>query len=355
MSTTLYCREGNSDKVYQAAIEPAGDRHIVTIAYGRRGATLQTGIKTPNPVTLEEAQKIHAKLVASKLSKGYTPAEDGTPYQTTGNEGRDSGIRPQLLNPVDVSELPRLLADTRHVLQEKHDGRRMLVRRHLGEVIGINRRGLHVALPEPIAAAALALPVDCLIDGEAVGDVLHAFDLLEIAGHDVRQRGYLNRFAGLLRLLGPDDAIRPVSTVTEPADKEAMFQTLRATGSEGVVFKDMDSTFTAGRPSSGGSQLKFKFVTSASFIVAGINRQRSVALVLLNGSERVPAGNVTIPANHDIPQMGTVVEVRYLHAFRQSGSIYQPVYLGPRDDIPVDDCAVSQLKFKAEPVESAVA
>jgi bifunctional non-homologous end joining protein LigD len=46
--------------------------------------------------------------------------------------------------------------------------------------------------------------------------------------------------------------------------------------------------------------------------------------------------------------MGTVAEVRYLHAFAQSGAIYQPVYLGPRDDIPVEECTVDQLKFKQE-------
>ena len=42
--------------------------------------------------------------------------------------------------------------------------------------------------------------------------------------------------------------------------------------------------------------------------------------------------NVTIPPSHDIPKPGTVVEVRYLYAFRQSGAIYQPCYLGEREE-----------------------
>jgi len=72
-----------------------------------------------------------------------------------------------------------------------------------------------------------------------------------------------------------------------------------------------------------------------------------VALGLLDGEGRpVPAGNVTIPPNHDIPQMGTVSEVRYLYALRESGAVYQPVYLGPRDDIPTEECTADQLKFK---------
>lgn len=346
MPTTLYYREGNSDKVYQADIESAGDGFHVTFAYGRRGATLQTGTKTTKPVSREEAGAIAAKLIASKLAKGYTPAAAGTPYHAPDNEGRDSGIRPQLLNSVEESELPRLLGDSRHVLQEKHDGKRMLVRKLGKDVHGINRRGLIVALPQPIAEAALCIPVDFLIDGEAVGDVLLAFDLLQVKGNDVRNRSYLDRFTGLLRLLDATGAIRPVSTVVEPKNKQAMFDTLRATGAEGIVFKDMDSRFQPGRPSSGGPHLKFKFVTTASFIVGEINHRRSVTLVLLNEDKRVPAGNVTIPPDHDIPAPGDTVEVRYLYAFEKSGCIYQPVYRGKRDDIDPAACDVRQLRYK---------
>jgi bifunctional non-homologous end joining protein LigD len=116
-----------------------------------------------------------------------------------------------------------------------------------------------------------------------------------------------------------------------------------------VVIKDSDSTYTSGRPASGGPHLKFKFVETASFIVTGHNQKRSVTLGLYDGDEVVGAGNVTIPPNHAIPQVGTVVETRYLHAYRESGKIFQPIYLGKRDDIPAEECTVKQLKFKQEP------
>jgi len=59
---------------------------------------------------------------------------------------------------------------------------------------------------------------------------------------------------------------------------------------------------------------------------------------------------VTIPPNHDIPSPGSVVECRYLYAFKESGSIYQPVYLGEREDIRHAECITAQLKYKrAEP------
>jgi bifunctional non-homologous end joining protein LigD len=55
---------------------------------------------------------------------------------------------------------------------------------------------------------------------------------------------------------------------------------------------------------------------------------------------------VTIPLNYEIPQPGQLVECRYLYAHKQSGSIYQPVYLGPRDDVAEHECTTAQLKFK---------
>jgi hypothetical protein len=43
-------------------------------------------------------------------------------------------------------------------------------------------------------------------------------------------------------------------------------------------------------------------------------------------------GSVTIPPSHTVPAAGSIVEVRYLYAY-EGGSLYQPVYLGIRDDI----------------------
>ncbi len=353
-SVSLHFREGSSDKVYQAAIESQNDGYLVSFAYGRRGSTLTTGTKTPQPVPLEQARKVFDKLVQSKLRKGYTPAGDGTPYRQTGDEGRDTGIRPQLLNPVEEREVGRLIRSEKFCLQQKHDGRRMLVLKQGDSITGINRRGLAVALPEPIREAVAAIPCDLLIDGEAVGDTLHAFDLLEFEGTSLRQHRYLDRFKILMGIVR-NPALRWIATPVDPDDKRATYEELRAEGAEGVVFKDIDAPYTPGRPNSGGPQLKFKFVETASFIVAGRNgTKRSVGLELVSAEgKRVAAGNVTIPANHEVPAKGDVVEVRYLYGHRESGAVYQPVYLGLRDDIPADECMVDHLKFKAEPLAAA--
>jgi bifunctional non-homologous end joining protein LigD len=359
-TTSLYFREGPSDKEYHAAIEPHDGGFIVNFTYGRRGSTLTAGTKTQAPVSLAEATKVFDKLVASKIAKGYRALGGSlTPYQQSGGEGRDTGIRCQLLNPIEKEEVSRLLTDNRHCLQEKHDGRRLLVRKQGDEITGINRRGLIVAIPEPIRLAVAAIPFDVLIDGEAVGETLHAFDLLEADGNDLRPRRYLDRHSGLLMVIPPNQpALRWVSTAVDPNDKIEILEELRQGNREGVVFKDVDAPYSPGRPNSGGTQLKYKFVESASFVVTACNARRSVALGLYNGDSDndndtlVPAGNVTIPPNHPVPEIGEVIEARYLYAYRESGSIYQPVYLGKRTDIPAAECTTDQLKYKSE-TESA--
>jgi ATP-dependent DNA ligase len=351
-STSLYFREGNSDKEYHTAIEPEGEGYIVTFAYGRRGNTLTTGTKTPTIVTLAQATAIHAKLIREKSAKGYSETgesgESAKPYRQSGNEGNDSGIRCQLLNPVERTELMRLITNRTHCLQPKHDGRRLMVRKQGDTITGINRRGLVVAVPDAIREAVEHIPFDILIDGEAVGDTLHAFDLLEVKGNDMRHRRYIDRHAGLLMTIPPNlPALRWVTTTTDPNDKLETFEDIKESGSEGVVFKDMNAPYSPGRPNSGGPQLKFKFVESASFIVTARNEKRSVTLGLFDGDELVGAGNVTIPPNHEVPAVGEIVECRYLYAYRESGSIYQPVYQGKRCDIPATDCTTDQLKYKA--------
>ena len=146
---SLYYREGASDKVYQAAIEPAGNQFVINFAYGRRGTTLTTGTKTTSPVDFTTATNIFSKLVRVKKAKGYTEGENGTPYQHTGKQA--SGVMPQLLNPVEEAEVERLLRDDHFCAQEKFDGRHLLVRKQDEHLAGINKKGLLVGLPQTVA------------------------------------------------------------------------------------------------------------------------------------------------------------------------------------------------------------
>ena len=352
-STTMYYREGASDKVYQASIEPSGELFVVNFAFGRRGSTLNTGTKTTSPVDYATAKTIYDKLVRGKTGKGYTPGEDGTPYHQTDNEQRSTGLLPQLLNPIDENAVRLLVHDTEHCMQEKFDGKRVLLRKNNGAITGTNRRGLTIGLPSSIITSAQQLSGDFIIDGECVGEVLYVFDLLESGGEDLRQSSYKRRLAALTNLLnrltgGQAQYVQLVPTAYKPKDKARMLDQLRQANREGVVFKRLTAPYSAGRPNTGGPQLKHKFYATLSAVVAKVNPQRSVELRLLGKDGWQTAGNVTVPSNHAIPIVGTVVEIRYLYAFRESGCLYQPTYLGMRKDVEHHECIAAQLKFKAQ-------
>ena len=345
-TTTLYYREGSSDKVYQCQIEQAGERFVVNFAYGRRGGTLNTGTKTNVPVNYDDAKRIFDKLVKEKRSKGYTEGESGTPYQHS--DQQPSGTLPQLLNSIDESQVLNLMNDDNWCMQEKQDGRRLIVQKRGQDIIGINKKGNTVGLALPLFDVVRGFDADVTIDGESIGDNLFAFDLLELDGVDIRSWPYRERLAALMNLLFSiqQRSIKLVETAFTTPQKLALLHELKAGKREGIVFKQVFSAYTPGRPNSGGNQLKHKFVATLSAVVAKVNAKRSVELQLIGQDGWVSCGNVTIPANHKIPQAGQVVEIRYLYCFKESGMLFQPVYLGPRDDVDDTECLTSQLKFK---------
>lgn len=347
ISSRLFYKDGSSDKEYHAAVNVVEGGYTVTFAYGRRGSVLQAGSKTSSPVALEKAVQIYDKLIAEKTSKGYTPDGSGAAFAMTENASRVSGLVPQLLNAIDESDAAKHLVDDAWCLQEKFDGKRIMAAVTGGKAEGSNRKGLYVSMPQEIADALSALP-DCILDGELIGDGYVVFDLLAHTGEDIRHHGYAERHRRLTDTIGCLPGVRVAEAAWDTETKTALFRKIAAAGGEGVVFKRVDAKSIAGRPASGGSQVKCKFYATCTCLVAAQNDQRSVKLQLFDDARKpVGVGNVTIPVNKAIPPAGALVEIRYLYAYR-GGSLYQPQYLGERDDLDRDACRLSQLKYRPD-------
>jgi bifunctional non-homologous end joining protein LigD len=348
--TNLYYRDGRSDKVYQVQLDHVDGGFVVNFQFGRRGSSLQSGTKTPEPVPYETASRIYGRLLAEKKAKGYTVSETGTPYQNPAQVDRQSTVLPQLLNAIDEPEARRMIDDVAWVMQEKKDGIRLLVEKS-GEIVrAMNRKGQFIGLSQAIERAVRSLNCNALLDGEAVGDVYWVFDLLEFRGEDLRALGVSSRLTALTMLLETSlkaDDVRLIPSAWTPLLKRATFERLKQERAEGVVFKHVDAKYVPGKPNSGGSHLKFKFTATATCKVLGMNGgKRSVAIAVYQdpGDGFVEVGNVAIPPNYSIPETGALVEVQYLYAY-PGGSLYQPVYLGERKDVDCADSAKS-LKFK---------
>lgn len=342
-------QDDRSNKEYHFQLIETEKGHIVEFQFGGIGKTLQTGTKTTSPVSLEEATKVFDAMTKERLKKRY---EGGETDAKTGFSLSSAQIKkeivllPQLLNEVEDHNI--ILNDDSYVIQEKHNGQRRTAIRTKDGITGGNKLGTAVPLPDSIITS---LPVhDFEIDGEIIGDKLFVFDLLSWHSIDMKKDGFLERHTALSNntIKFNKNIILSRIAVTK-AEKQAMFDELKVRKAEGLVGKKRNAPYKAGRPNSGGDQLKYKFQHTASFIVASHTKgKRSISLELIDESgKRVDVGKVTIPPNKDIPAVESVVEVQYLYMHR-GGSIFQSVYLKPRTVVSIPECKMSQLIYKEE-------
>jgi bifunctional non-homologous end joining protein LigD len=344
-SISLYYKDGKSDKVYHTQIEQEGVGFIVNFQYGRRGATLTGGTKTKEPVNLDVAERAFESLVKEKMGKGYTVGEDGAIFTTEDLGDRVTGIFPQLLNEVEEEDLEEYFLNPNWLMQEKYDGRRLLIKKSSAENIAINKKGLAIFIVKEVMDLIKSVPVDIVVDGEIIGNRYYIFDILEYNGIDLRSKSVQERYDILKNIEEIKDYV-VASYVTEEGKRD-LFKRLKEDGKEGVVFKEIHSTYIPGRPSSGGNQIKFKFWKSATVVVDSIHKtKRSVGVAVYRQNEKVLIGNVTISTKYNIPSINEIVEVVYLYC-TQGDSLYQSKYKGIRDDQVLSDCLYSQLKFKA--------
>jgi len=361
-SIRLFFQEGTSDKVYEATILEDEGKFTVRVAWGRRGAKLNEGAKAVR-VSMDAATRTFDALVREKRSKGYQEITDVVqPAAVAPPEGQGSGSKvtgrrakvgpaAQLLNPIEESELEAFLKDDRIVAQQKIDGMRIVAR--VGhEVIATNREGQLTQIGQAVLEGLRYLPHDTIVDGEVVGDELWLFDLLQVGGADVRAKGYLERWTLLEEELEPalTGPVRVLPVVRGTRAKRALYEKLRAASAEGLVFKERDGPYTSGRPASGGTQRKYKFIKSADVLVLE-NAGNAYLMAVWDGETLFEVGKVfagtTNRSRKSLDEQlargeRPVAEVRYLYA-TDDHQLFQPVFVRVREDKESADCVRGQL------------
>ena len=363
----LFFQEGSSDKLYLATLVDDGDgKFSVLVEWGRRGAALNRGSKAVK-VSRDKAERELAKVISEKTKKGYQEiSSDVVPAAVAPPVGQGSGSRvastgrkrtgqaAQLLNAIEESALQRLLDDTAYVAQQKLDGMRVLA--HVGETIVVtNRSGQHSAVPPEVLEVLANAPHGTIVDGELVrvgGETTYwVFDLLQHGAVDLRTEPYLERFQELDALVDQlADPVRLVPLMATAKEKRALFEKLSAARAEGIVFKRKDAPYTAGRPASGGTQLKYKFVKTCDVILTGNAGNAYQMAVWAKGKLReigkVFAGttNATRKQIDELLAAGEqpIAVVEYLYA-TDDDVLFQPVFVGLRDDKDAEECTIAQL------------
>lgn len=345
-SIELWYKGGRSDKVYSVSLlNTRGNNWSVRFAYGRRGAAPQIGYKVTE-VSYTKAKDVYDDLVSEKEQRGYKPTNTTVNTMVTvgATANKSIGWIPQLLNPIEETDIQYYLDNDGWCMQEKFDGRNRLLLKEGSKAIGGNRKGLEVDITAEVKKELLSLP-DCVLAGEDLGNSIACFDIIS------EKKGYLARLKILNSTIGHLKHIKSIYTAHDKKDKERLLRMLKKSNAEGVVFKQLDAMYTPGRPASGGSQVKFKFYATASVIAGPVNKgKRSVSMFILDNGAKTDIGNVTVYPNQEIPKAGDILEVKYLYAYKD-GSLFQPILLSKRDDIDESACDIKQLKYKKEEEE----
>lgn len=365
-SVALFFREGSSDKVYNVALVEEGTSYTVRFEYGRRGSSLNTGTKAER-APLGVAEKAYDKVVKEKTGKGYkeVPGSDGklslVGTAATGGREKVEGISAQLLNEIDEKDVERLIKDPAWVAQRKYDGVRILAMRDTSGVwTFLNRKGQVASIPSEIAASLDESKGPMILDGELVAaesgpSTYWVFDLLAVpdADDEICESGYASRhmeLSAMAKFFGPLVKVAPCAE-TE-TQKAAMCARLCNEHAEGVVFKNKNAAYKAGRPASGGSQLKLKFTKTADVILTKwTGKAYQMAVFDHDTRKLVEIGKVYTGTDEGerkvIDKMLTaggdvVAEVRYLYA-TEGNIMFQPVFVRLRKDKASSECVLKQL------------
>lgn len=364
-SIELFFQEGTSDKVYNAQIvQDYASSYTVKVQWGRRGSGLQQGTKAVK-VSLAVAEKKFESCVREKRNKGYEektaavkpaaiapPQGQGSGSKSGGMQRAIVGHKAQLLNPIDDTELDAFLANDKMVAQQKIDGMRIIA--HVGAkgILATNREGQVSKMDTRPLAGLEYLPTGTIVDGELLDDGYWLFDILSFAGTDVRNHGYVTRWKLIDEELEPalSGDVRIVPIASGAKAKRALYNRLYKAGAEGIVFKDAHAPYTAGRPSSGGTQRKHKFIKSADVVITE-NAGNAYRMAVFDGKKLVECGKVFAGTTNlsraelDLA-LGNgkrpICEVRYLYA-TDDHVLFQPVFVRIRDDKTVAQCVRSQL------------
>ena len=268
-----------------------------------------------------------------------------------------------------------------------------------GNIFGYNKSGQVVTLDARLHAAitrlcALTQIKRLLLDGEfptpagyIAWDVLELQNALAPDAYDLREHRYAVRLSLLEYLFdapghgrAPEVAalLHVTETARTPEAKCAMLAR-RYDGDtkvrEGVCIKDLDAPY---RPGRNGQHKKFKFEQTASFLVGpkpgrkANDGHRSIALYIVDPdatqshADWLPSASVypnrirfvstaKVADCYDVPTIGSIVDARYVAAYRTTGGIEQPQLswdghdLKVRTDVRPEECSTAQLKYKQQP------
>lgn len=346
-STILYYKslEQNSDKEYRVQVTKNGSGYNVQFQYGRRGGTLQAGVKTSEPVSLEEAERIYERLVHEKTSKGYLSVDTGTapaaPTMLTKTAAASrTPYRQEQLEEIGMEDAALLLKDDRYIVQLKENGHfRQGQKLPDGTIISFNKKGEAKPFPPEVEKELAKLPLKTFfIEGELVGLRYVCWQILEKNGVCLKQLPYRDRLASAVSAV-KGTAIEIVVTWEGTKAKQGALALCLKNRVEGVCFKQKDASYRSGES---GQHFKLKFLKCCTCRVLelGTKGHDNARLGLLKDGKWIEVGGTSMIGKDKRIRVGSLVEVTFLYF--TGSKLYQPRITDLRDDMDESECVFSK-------------
>lgn len=264
-----------------------------------------------------------------------------------------------LPSDIDERELEMFLTNDAYCAQTKEDGVHVLASRNAaGRVDTRNRRGELHSVPPALAQIIERWPPETMVDGEKLHEGgFVAFDLLYLAGEDLRNFPYRERLLRLTQFVLATESpfFRVVETALTTEAKRALVEKVRAANGEGIILKDLRSAYTPGRTAWGWTMRRLKFLKSMTAVIMrrpadyrGKDANKaSFELFLMENGQWVNIGTVSAQQFFERLQPGesAVAEVLYLYS-TPGNRVVQPRLKRPdpfRSDKRPEDCTITQL------------
>lgn len=269
-------------------------------------------------------------------------------------------ILPQLAQNCESDrQLERMFTDDQWVAEQKLDGKRVLIVAGDNDLAALNRKGERIDVPAYLRVAFERFSSTngkWVVDGELIGDSLWLFDLpvamttiLPTDPYDVRREA----LEGIYEAAWADnDHVHLLDCYRTQEEKRDLYAWCKANHAEGLMFKNRRGTYHEGRRSSDLQKVKFTETVDCIILETWREGRRSIRVGLYENGTMVDVGAITMTEeNLAIATVGQVVEARYLYVAKDR-RLYQPRFLGFRDDKSPDECTIDQLKFTSKEIRT---
>lgn len=238
--------------------------------------------------------------------------------------------------------------------EQKIDGQRILLKIDQNKVSVFSRHGEQMGIKNPGITEGLNEGFNGLwwFDGEYLDDHYYVFDIITAKDKDFKSKPYSARRKLLEQMFllidNPFISLVPVARTED--EKASLFRETRLNNYEGVVFKDIDSTY---EPGAKGPWFKHKHFNTVDAFVIDIGREdkQSITVAVYDDEGNVVelSGVKVQPYYLKTLKLGDVVECKYLHV-TENNHLYLPIFMRVRVDKTADQCYTSQLQYTTKQV-----